>query len=425
MNTFSEALKSVQTNGLRTTAKKVVVKTAGRWFEEMNHQATFNEQKNLITALDITPEQYAENHRIVTDAEFLHSNVKTINWFIPQFEHVLYGGVYTLFRFADYFQRNKQIQNRIIIYDNPFIDIVALKKNVCTQFPELESAEFIAHTGDLNALPECDATVATFWTSAFVSLKFNKTKKKFYFIQDYEPLFYPAGSYYALVEATYRFGFRGIVNTPGLEAYVKQQHGMDTASFYPCINQELYFISEEQIQEKLKKETIRIVLYGRPRHGRNAFELALVALQQLKAKYGERVEIISVGDTWEESEYGVEGVIKNLGRLNNLSDVADLYRTADIGLVFMFTKHPSYQPFEYMASGCAVVTNHNSANTWLLKHEENAMVSEPIPSAIVQTISRLIKDPALRERVIRNGLKEIQQQTWDTQCERMFHFINN
>ena len=45
-------------------------------------------------------------------------------------------------------------------------------------------------------------------------MKNRNTKRKFYFVQDYEPLFYPASSRSALAEATYRFGMPAIVNTP-------------------------------------------------------------------------------------------------------------------------------------------------------------------------------------------------------------------
>ncbi len=60
----------------------------------------------------------------------------------------------------------------------------------------------------LDDLPASDVAICTFWVSAYFLLKFNKTKRKYYFIQDYEPLFYPGGATFALAESTYRFGFR-------------------------------------------------------------------------------------------------------------------------------------------------------------------------------------------------------------------------
>jgi beta-1,2-rhamnosyltransferase WsaF-like protein len=60
---------------------------------------------------------------------------------------------------------------------------------------------------------ESDAAISTLWTTAYAALRFNNTRRKFCFVQDYESLFYPAGSIYALVEATYRLGYGGICNT--------------------------------------------------------------------------------------------------------------------------------------------------------------------------------------------------------------------
>ena len=272
-------------------------------------------------------------------------------------------------------------------------------------------------------LPSADAVVSTFWPSCYISARFNKTKKKFYFIQDYEPLFYSAGSMYAMAEATYRMGFKGILNTPGLAEYVRQQHKMDCQEFFPCVNEKIYHIDEESLRKKLDKKTLDVFVYGRPNHDRNAFELALLTLTKLKEKYEDKINIISAGDHWREEDFGVKGVIRNLGRLESLNAVADLYRKCDIGLVFMFTKHPSYQPFEFMACGCATVTNFNGANTWFLKDGENAMVSEPEPSCLVDKISKLIEDKELRRKIVKNGLKEIKKHNWNDECEKIFEYI--
>ena len=64
-------------------------------------------------------------------------------------------------------------------------------------------------------------------------------RAKFYFVQDNEPQFYPAGAASALAEETYRFGFPGIVNTPGL-ADVYRAYGNPAVSFVPAVDLERY-----------------------------------------------------------------------------------------------------------------------------------------------------------------------------------------
>jgi hypothetical protein len=56
-----------------------------------------------------------------------------------------------------------------------------------------------------------DATVASSWETAHVlATRGTAAQHRFYFVQDFEPYFYPRGSLYALAEDTYRFGFRHI-----------------------------------------------------------------------------------------------------------------------------------------------------------------------------------------------------------------------
>ena len=118
-------------------------------------------------------------------------------------------------------------------------------------------------------------------------------------------------------------------------------------------------------------------------------------------------------------------MINNLGLLGSLDEVADLYRKCDIGLVFMFTPHPSYQPFEYMACGCATVTNINESNLWLLKDKENAILTEPVISCVADNIIKLLNNDDMRNRIVENGLKTVEKVNWDDELEKIIEFIKN
>ena len=92
------------------------------------------------------------------------------------------------------------------------------------------------------------------------------------------------------------------------------------------------------------------------------------------------------------------------GRFQNLQPlaleaVAGVYRSCDVGLVFMLTKHPSYQPLEFMASGMVTVTNANPATAWLLRHDENALVAPPAVSLVAEQIIRALEDRELHARL--------------------------
>ena len=55
-----------------------------------------------------------------------------------------------------------------------------------------------------------DAVFATGWETAYPVFNDAGDARKCYFVQDFEPLFYPVGSEYVLAENTYRFNFFGI-----------------------------------------------------------------------------------------------------------------------------------------------------------------------------------------------------------------------
>jgi len=347
--------------------------------------------------------------------------IKTANWFVPNFNHLSFGGIFTIFRFIEKFSK-EGVFNRIIIYDHPSFDVEGLHKQIKDTFPELTNYEIVIYdlnNDDINDLPECDIAICSFWVSAYLLLKFNKTKRKYYFVQDYEPLFYPGGSTYALAESTYRFGFRGLVNTPGLLAAVNQRHGMEGISFIPAVDQSVYFPDP-----KKKNDKVKIFFYARPANPRNAFNLGIVIIKQLIEKYGDKIEVVTAGADWKPMAFGLEGKITNLGLLGSISEVADLYRSCDIGFVYMLSKHPSYQPFEFMASGMATVTNNNEDNLWLLKDGKNCLLAEPSPAAVAEKISMLIDDDKLRRKIADNGLKTLGY-TWPQQTDAIWNDIQS
>lgn len=382
------------------------------------------ETLNLIAALDFSVQELEQNRKLMSEFEGKKPEIKSINWFIPYFLHAYYGGIYTIFRFADYFSREKGLATRLVLYDNPYIDEEEIRSKIKETFPQLAKEEIYIYRGpNINVVPYADISVATLWTSAYQLMKFKNTLGKFYFMQDYEPLFYPAGSYYAMSEATYRFGFHGIVNTPGLYDFVTKTYGMRAEYFIPAVDRHIFFPKENPPDISVKKtEKMKLFLYGRPHHERNAFELAIATARKIKEHLKENIEIVSAGSEWDTKEYGVEEIITNLGLLS-YRETAELYRSCDFGLILMFTKHPSYIPLELMASGSIVITNHNYANTWLLKDRVNCVIVEPSPTYITEKIHALIADQTFRKTIKENALQTISEFDWESQMEKIYRFI--
>lgn len=345
--------------------------------------------------------------------------IKTINWFIPEFEHAAYGGIQTILRFAAHFHRKRNVENRFFVVGSS-MSLEKIRKAIGEAFPELQTAAVVrvGSEEDLQNLPAADACVATFWITAYFVLKFSRTKKKFYFIQDWEPLFYPAGSTAAQTEATYSFGFYGIANTKTLKDIYEQQFGGIAEFFNPAIDSTVFYPAAQDA-----RKPARVFFYARPGHPRNAFELGIAALKRVKMQCGSEVEIVSAGATWNPKQYGVEGIIENLG-LMSYQETAELYRKCDIGLLLMFTRHPSYIPFELMASGCAVVSSINPSTAWLMQDGVNCRLAHASASSLSNVVVMLVQDSHGRTALQQAGLRLVREYAnWEPQIEKIYDFM--
>ncbi|MGB4800578.1 MAG: glycosyltransferase [Candidatus Saccharimonadales bacterium] len=347
--------------------------------------------------------------------------ISSATWFVPYFTHFAYGGIQTIFRFIEKLS-TEGVANNIVIYDMPTLDVAKLHNQISDFFPDLKNYTITVFSDDkiesIESLPPTDIAFCTMWVSAYFLLRYNKTKRKYYFIQDYEPFFYVAGSTFAMAESTYRFGFRGVVNTPGLLAAINQRHGLEGISFIPAVNRKMYW---RDISQKPNKR-VKIFFYSRPGNPRNAFVLGVLTISQLLQKYGKKIEIITAGAEWDEAEYGLKGLIDNRGLIGSIDEVAQLYRSCDVGFAYMLNKHPSYQMLEYAASGVATVMNENEDHHWLYQNEKNCLLSEPSPAAMVEKISRLIDDAKLREKLVEGAQKALGY-TWEQQTEMIWNDI--
>lgn len=344
------------------------------------------------------------------------TGIGTVRWFVPGFYLVWGGGVHTLLRFADHIARHHGVHNSFTVFDSDEARVVErVRAGIATAFPALAGSPVEPAGAEPAA---CDAAIATAWESVWPLVRFRRAPAKFVFLQDWEPDFYPAGSASAMLGEVPRLGIPAIANTAALgDAY--RAEGGSAVSFQPAVDHDVF---SPPISPR-PDGPVRLVFYGRPRTPRNAFGLGLETLRRVKQRYGEGVEILCVGEDWDPGQYGVAAVLTNVGMLESLEAVADLYRSCDIGLVFMLTRHPSYQPLEFMACGTATVTNDNPYTSWLLEHEHTALVSPPLPDLVAAQIGRLVEDPMLRTRITSAGSERVAGTRWEDEFERVWRTI--
>ena len=254
-------------------------------------------------------------------------------------------------------------------------------------FPNLRGSEFLAldTPEKLAAIPPADIGVATLWTTAYVLARVTNCARKMYLIQDFEPLFYPAGSTSAQAELSYRFGFEAICNTEPLRALYQDRYDGEAVAFTPQVDRQVFHPGPTE----RRWPRARVFFYARPDNPRNAFELSAAALKRLKHRLGSSVEILCAGAEFDPKAHGLEGVVEPLGWLP-YEQTGELYRTCHVGLSSMLTPHPSYLPFELMACGALVVALRNEANDWLLEDGVTCLRAEATASDLAAKLFKAV-----------------------------------
>jgi glycosyltransferase involved in cell wall biosynthesis len=394
---------------------KAHLKPIGSW---VNDRLSLMRDASAIKEFDFGTGSVSEIKELMLNYAAARPHIRVINWLVPYVKHPFFAGVYTVLRFADYFSREKAIHNRIVIYNRADANLATLRGKISAAFPSLAGSVYGLSGSGLGDLLPSDITIATCWQSAYLLLKVKNTAAKFYFVQDFEPLFYPAGATYGLVEATYRLGYWGIANTEGLGSSLRSSYDMKVHSFQPTVDPNVFYSEPNRVSTPIK-----IFFYGRPENPRNGFMLGIEALKKSKEQFKELIQIVSAGGNWNPADFGAKGVVENLGLLPSIQDVAALYRSCHIGLVFMFTKHPSYQPIEMMASGVAVVMNVNEATKSFLRDGTNSLLVEPTVTSIAEAIGRLVSDSKYRNNLASDGLRTVGQTCWAAEIEGVYKFL--
>lgn len=376
------------------------------------------EARALTQYFDFAPATLAESRKAGSGPS--RHKLQQVTWFLPEFAHSFYGGIHTILRAADYLQRARQVRSTFV---TPCPEEV-IRDAIRAAFPALAgqcSLVELTSYSQLASLGDCDAAIATLWTTAYSVLRMKNARRKFYFMQDYESRFYPAGSISALVEATYHFGLAAICNTVSLrDIYLRL--GGEAEYFDPCVDPAIFHATARAPLNR--GEPLTLFCYSRPTHPRNSFELLSQALRIVKGRMGSQVRIVTAGADWSPRQFGLEGIVHNLGLLP-YSATGALYRSCTAGVALMMTCHPSYLPFELMASGALVITNSNPFNNWLLKDRENCLLSDSSPTALAEALEEGLRNHDLRGQLVENAARMIAERysDWDAQMEKIYQYL--
>ncbi|QWD73286.1 glycosyltransferase family 4 protein [Polynucleobacter sp. UB-Raua-W9] len=339
---------------------------------------------------------------------------KTINWFIPPISRGS-GGHLNIFRFI----RNLEelgYENHIVIVGNPqpkSVDIA--RKNIHDWFFPLEAKVYI---GNESQIPAAFFAIATEWRTAYFVKRYLSCVCKCYFVQDFEPYFYPTGTNYILAENTYRFGFYGFTAGSWLADKLTRDYGMNAASLGFSYDRDLYSLAVNEPDSEGERLAQRVFFYARPPTARRAFELGVLVLREVQ-RQKPNITIVLAG--WDLRGYKIPFRYENSG-LVELDKLGNLYRSCDVALVLSFS-NLSLLPLELMACGVPVVSNKAPYTEWLL-NEDNSVLAEPNVEALAGAVLSVLNDKKLSDRIKSNGLNFCKNTSWKCEAEKLASGLN-
>lgn len=228
-----------------------------------------------------------------------------------------------------------------------------------------------------DGLAPLDAYVATAWGTAHVLAKHAAVPtRRLYFVQDFEPLFYPQGTEYALAEDTYRFGFRVITVGPMLAALLADRFGLTaTVAEFGC-DLDVYRMTNPSRRQG-------VVFYAKPNVPRRGFTLGLLALREFHERHPEH-EIHLFGDR----DAKVPFPATNHGTLPPAA-LAQLYNECAAGIAISFT-NLSLIPDEMLACGAVPVIGDNPYARASLDNPHAKWVT-PTPRAFADALGEVVE----------------------------------
>ncbi|GAB6067977.1 hypothetical protein JCM13664_12960 [Methylothermus subterraneus] len=247
--------------------------------------------------------------------------------------------------------------------------------------------------------------------TAYIVRALPEASHRLYFIQDFEPWFFPMGSDYVFAEQTYRLGLVALAAGDWL-GKIAADYGMRVHVFRFSYEKERYRPLPRRPGPR------RVFFYARNVTPRRGFELGMLALKKVNERLPD-VQFVLAG--WDVSAYRIPFPALNAGVVP-LDELADLYSQCDCALVISLT-NASLLPLEVMACGCPVVSNRGPNVEWLLRDGENALLADPTPEGLAQAVIQVLEDDRLHRRLREGGLVSAASTDWMAEAVKIDAFL--
>lgn len=333
-----------------------------------------------------------------------NDEIKLLNWVIPEMGKGS-GGHTTIFRMMSHLE-NMGFHSRVYLYKSPnYRDNESVVEFVRKYFPLLDHR--VELFWDVSQMTYAHATFATSWETAYFVGRFKNTSANCYFVQDFEPYFFPNGSYYHLAENTYKFGLYGITAGYWLKEKLEKEYGMWTRGFGFSYDQAVYIPKEKTGLSK------KLFFYARPYTSRREFEIGLLALNKICTEMKD-LTVVFAGERL--NNYVIPFKHEDHG-IVTVEELAKFYQECDMCLVMSGT-NLSLLPLEIMGSNSVAVCSKGENSSWLV-NEENAILVDYDPVNIANIILEYYKQPEKLEAIRKKGVEFAQTTSWEKEAVKI------
>jgi hypothetical protein len=222
-----------------------------------------------------------------------------------------------------------------------------------------------------------DACIATNWPSAHVlATRGTPGLHELYFVQDYEPFFYPHGSTYALAMDSYRFGFHVIALGDMVRNRLSEEVGVSSRTVPFSCDTSVYHLDNEG-------DRSGVVFYAKPDVARRGYRLAVLALEEFHLRHPEQPIHVYGHDAADIAAPVVQH------RRISPRELNDLYNSTVAGLALSFT-NITLVASEMLASGCIPIVN-DSADSRADLDNPNVVFVPPTPASLADGLCRAVE----------------------------------
>ena len=293
------------------------------------------------------------------------------------------GGHQNIFRFINYMEAAGH-RVKIYLYSTDKVVSLSRARQVAgsSSYPRVTANMELYPSGGVSK--DVDAIIATGWETVYPSFRDSSPARRLYFVQDYEPLFYPVGTDSVLAENTYRFGFSGLTAGGWLAHKLASDFGMTTSSYDFGADRKHYHVTNDGRRKE-------VFFYVRPGTERRGFELGVMALD-LFARERPEYTINLAG--WDVSRYEIPFAHNNLKSMS-VGQLNEVYNRCAAGLVLSMT-NMSLLPLELLASGVIPVVNEGDNNV-MVSNNPFIEYTQPSPRALADRLIAVVDRPDLPE----------------------------